>query len=165
MPLEQQLELSLMIILSAILSMAIGMDRERSDRHTAGLRTHMMVAVGACLFTILSMYAFPSGDPGRVAAQVVTGVGFLGAGVIVERKRGAHNLTTAASVWVTAAIGMAVGSGNWLIGITATLVVWFILDIIRRYTKRDQKPPIEFNEDGEVEFHLMDPNIPDKKPE
>ena len=131
MSLQLQLELSLLILLSAFLSMIIGLDRERRD-YSAGLRTHMLVGIGACLFTLLSRYAFPIGDPGRVAAQVVSGVGFLGAGAILKQRDGVFGLTTAANIWATAAVGMAVGTGAWLLALITTLSIWMVLVIIRR---------------------------------
>lgn len=134
--LEQQFALSLNILLAGLLSALIGIDREQRARNDAGLRTHMLVGMGSCLFTLLSIHAFGgNGDPARVAAQIVSGIGFLGAGVIIFRGRRVHNLTTAASVWVTAAIGMTVGTGAWLLGIVATLIVWFTLDPLRKMTK------------------------------
>ena len=132
MSLQLQAEISLAIIVAAILGMVIGLDRER--RHSpAGLRTHMLVAVGSCLFTVLSYHAFPGADPSRVAAQIVTGIGFLGAGTIIQHRRGVHELTTAASIWATAAVGMAVGTGAWFLALSATLTIWLILDVIRRF--------------------------------
>jgi putative Mg2+ transporter-C (MgtC) family protein len=138
MELQTQAETIVYLILAACLSALIGMDRERVAT-AAGLRTHMLVGMGSCLFTALSLHAFPGSETSRVAAQIVTGIGFLGAGVIVERKHGVHNLTTAASIWVTAAIGMAVGAGAWLVAIGATVMIWIILVIIRRAEVR-KKP-------------------------
>ncbi|MBN1286448.1 MAG: MgtC/SapB family protein [Anaerolineae bacterium] len=137
MSLTLQFETSLLLVLAALLSMLLGMDRERRQR-SAGLRTHMLVGVGACLFTLLSVYAFPAGDPARVAANVVTGVGFLGAGAIIQRKHEVHDLTTAANIWATAAVGMAVGMNAWFLAIIATLVIWVILVVIRRFSKADE---------------------------
>jgi putative Mg2+ transporter-C (MgtC) family protein len=132
MTLLEQLETSILLLIAAFLSMIIGLERERRQR-PAGLRTHMLVGLGACLFTSLSFHAFPGSDPARVAAQVVVGIGFLGAGTIIQRKRDVHDLTTAASIWATAAIGMAVGTGAWFMALCATLLMWFILAIIRRF--------------------------------
>ncbi len=129
MTLDQQLQLSLALLLSALLSLLIGYDRERRNK-SAGLRTHMLAGVGSCLFTILSMNAFPEGDPTRVASNIVTGIGFLGAGTIIHTPRRAKALTTAASIWATAAIGMAVGTGAWLIAIVGTLIIWSILALL-----------------------------------
>src|SRR6185436_14932446 len=106
MSLETQAILAFDLVLSALLSMLIGIDRERG-RHPAGIRTHMLVGVGSCLFTILSLYAFPEDNGARVAANIVVGIGFLGAGTIIKEESGVKNLTTAASIWATAAVGMA----------------------------------------------------------
>lgn len=133
MSLELQLEASLYLLLSALLSMVVGLERERRQQ-PAGLRTHMMVGIGACLFTSLSRFAFVD-DPARVAAQIVSGIGFLGAGAILqfrgEKDHDIKHLTTAASIWATAAIGMATGAGAWFLAINATLLCWVILSIIR----------------------------------
>lgn len=130
MSLELQAEAILLLLLAAFLSALIGMDRERREKN-AGLRTHMLVGLGACLFTLLSRLAFGDvADSSRVAANIVTGVGFLGAGVIWRGKHRVHDLTTAASIWVTAAVGMAVGAGAWLVAISATVTIWIILAIM-----------------------------------
>ena len=134
MTLEQQFVLALRLMLAAVLSMLMGMERERRDK-PAGLRTHMLVGMGACLFTGLSVLAFPDADSSRVASTIVTGVGFIGAGVIWRSQNYVHDLTTAASIWITAAVGMAVGTGAWFVAICATLLVWFILDVLRRIEK------------------------------
>ncbi len=126
MSLEAQFQTTILLLLAAVLSMLIGLDREHRSQ-PAGLRTHMLVGVGACLITILSIHAFPGTEAGRVAAQIVSGVGFLGAGTIIQRK----GLTTAASIWATAGIGMAVGAGAWFLGIIATLLIWIVLSVMR----------------------------------
>ena len=132
MTLIVQFEAALELILAAFLSMIIGLDRERRDI-AAGLRTHMLVGMGACLFTLLSIHAFPGpGDSARVAAQIVSGIGFLGAGTIIQRRHSVHNLTTAASIWATAAIGMAVGTRAWFLALCGTLTIWFVLALLRR---------------------------------
>jgi putative Mg2+ transporter-C (MgtC) family protein len=131
MSLQVQAETVALLLIAALLSMIIGLDRERRDR-PAGLRTHMLVGVGACLFTILSIYAFPSGDPGRVASQILPGIGFLGAGAILKQRRDISGLTTAASVWSTAAVGMAVGTGAWLLALAATVIIWIILVLLSK---------------------------------
>ena len=135
MTLEEQLTVIGYIVLAAILSGLIGLERERRDKD-AGLRTHMLVGIGACLFTSLSYYAFPEADTSRVASNVVTGVGFLGAGMIWKGKSGVHDLTTAAGIWAVAAIGMAVGTGAWFIAIFATVMIWIILNTLRRLSIR-----------------------------
>lgn len=131
MTLEQQAVAAAQLVLAAALSMVIGLNRERREKD-AGLRTHMLVGVGACLFTILSLLAFPDSDSARVAAQIVVGIGFLGAGVIHRSEDRVHDLTTAATIWVTAALGMAVGVGAWFLAICAALVVWVTLDVMWR---------------------------------
>lgn len=135
MPLLLQLEISLWLLLAAFLGMVIGLERE-AKAHDAGIRTHILVCVGSCLFTLLSIYAFAPGDPGRVASQILPGIGFLGAGIILERQAGVKNLTTAAGIWTTAAIGMAVGSGAWFLAMVATLLVWVVLAVLRRLSIR-----------------------------
>lgn len=124
------------LLLAALLSMLIGLDRERRQR-PAGMRTHMLVGIGSCLFTVLSVYGFQGGDSSRVAAGVVTGIGFLGAGTILHRKGDVRDLTTAASIWVTAAVGMASGLGLWFIAIVAALIVWVVLAVLRRFELKD----------------------------
>lgn len=120
------------VILAGILGGAIGAEREIRERE-AGLRTHMLVAVGAALFTIVSAYAWTdfsfsqrggiTFDPTRIAAQIVTGIGFLGAGAIIRQGLSIRGLTTAASLWVVAAIGMASGAGYYSAALITTIVV------------------------------------------
>ena len=137
MSLQLQVEMFFLLLYAAFLSMVIGMNRE--DRgQPAGLRTHMLVGLGSCLFTQLSIYAFSPADPGRVAAQIVTGIGFLGAGTIITRSGQPHHLTTAASIWATAAVGMAVGAGAWFLALGGTVIIWVVLAILARYTKTDR---------------------------
>jgi len=146
MTIELQFTITLQLLAAALLSMIIGMDRERNQK-SAGLRTHMLTGVGACLFTTLSYQAFPEGDPTRIASNIVTGIGFLGAGTIVRRGDEAGDLTTAASIWTTAAVGMAVGTNAWFIAITSTLLIWVILAIIRLY-EDDKTDPEEQTTDN-----------------
>ena len=122
----------LRIAVAAALTGAIGMERELRER-AAGLRTHMLVGVGSALFTIVSAYAWTDFvfsreggvvfDPTRIAAQIVTGIGFLGAGAIIRQGLSVRGLTTAAGLWVVAAIGMAVGAGYYSAAVIATGVV------------------------------------------
>jgi putative Mg2+ transporter-C (MgtC) family protein len=127
-----ELELVGRLLLSAVLGGLIGLEREISDQ-PAGFRTHMLVALGACLFALVSAYSFAvfvgqeaspqfRFDPTRVAAQIVTGIGFLGAGAIIRYGMSVRGLTTAASLWVVAAIGTAVGLGGYLIGGVTTAI-------------------------------------------
>ena len=140
MTLEQQFVAVFQLMLAALLGGLIGLDRDRHQQG-AGLRTHILVGTGACLFTVLSALAFSSGDPSRVASQILPGIGFLGAGTILRYGRSVHGLTTAASIWITAAVGMAVGTGAWFLALCATLLIWFVLAVIRRAERRklDQK--------------------------
>lgn len=115
------------IAIATVLGAAIGYERERAGK-SAGVRTHGMVALGAALFTAVSMYGFGDrGDPGRMAAQIVTGVGFLGAGAILHTRGAVSGLTTAASLWVTAALGTAVGVGMYLMSLETAAFVWLLL--------------------------------------
>lgn len=115
----------LRLVLAAALGAAVGLEREVHG-HPAGLRTHLLVALGAALFTVISVAGFVSDDPvdpSRVAAQVVTGIGFLGAGAILKAGFTIRGLTTAASLWGTAAIGMAVGVGQHGLALVATAII------------------------------------------
>jgi putative Mg2+ transporter-C (MgtC) family protein len=140
--LEQQIQLMLNITLALVLSSIVGMNRERQNK-SAGLRTHILMGMGACIFTILSLHAFPGSDTSRVASNIVTGVGFLGGGIIIQRKREAYDLTTAAGIWVTAAIGMLAGAGAWLIAIYATVMSWFVLALLKQMEKNSKGATIE----------------------
>jgi len=112
------------LIAAAALGALIGLEREIHD-HPAGMRTHLLVSVGSAGFTVLSIAAFqaPGADPARIAAQIVTGIGFLGAGAILKEGATIRGLTTAASLWATAAVGMAAGAGSWLTALTITVIV------------------------------------------
>ncbi len=120
----------LRFLLAVGLGAGIGYQRERTGK-AAGLRTHILVSAGAAVFTLASMYGFGAGlaDPSRVAAGVVVGVGFIGAGVIFRGARGEEvaGLTTAATIWVTAAIGLAAGAGLYLLSVVVTAVIVGIL--------------------------------------
>ena len=138
MSIEQQLELCVRVFVAAVLSGLIGFERERHG-HTAGLRTHMLVGMGSALFTVLSIFAFSPGDPGRVAAQIVAGIGFIGAGAIIQRQnpsRSMHGLTTAAGVWTVSAIGMACGAGLYVVGVFSTLLAIFLLGALAAVSRR-----------------------------
>jgi putative Mg2+ transporter-C (MgtC) family protein len=139
-----QLDLAFRLIVAAILGAIIGIERERHE-HPAGIRTHMLVSIGSAAFTVLSIYSFGEGsDPGRVAAQIVTGIGFLGAGSILKGGGTIHGLTTAASLWVVAAVGMAAGAGAWGVAIATTIIVlislWPLQEIERRYFRHRREP-------------------------
>ena len=131
------------LMLAMVLGGIIGLERELKN-HSAGFRTHILVTVGSCIFMLVSVSmqviitAMPNGtvnnvDPSRIAAQVVSGIGFLGAGAIIQAKgRRIHGLTTAASLWVVAAIGLAVGAGLYLTSIIATIMLLIILTSFSR---------------------------------
>ncbi|HDD56527.1 MAG TPA: MgtC/SapB family protein [Nitrososphaeria archaeon] len=121
-----QLDFLLRIILAFALSGIIGFERERVDK-PAGLRTHILVGVGSCLFTILSFTAFPGSDPARVASYVVAGIGFIGAGTILQTRERVLGITTAASLWVAAAIGMAAGVGYYVLAVIVTALSYLTL--------------------------------------
>ncbi len=123
----------LRLMLSALAGGIVGMERESNNR-PAGLRTHILVTLGATLVMILSMYGFEGmgpggagGDPGRMAAQVVSGIGFLGAGTILRTGNSISGLTTAASIWVCGCIGLAIGNGYYFGGILTTIIVFLSL--------------------------------------
>ena len=113
------------LILAIVLGFSIGLERKMRLKE-AGPRTHTIMCLGACLFTLLSIGAFSGSDPARIAAQIVPGIGFIGAGMIFYRKNAIHGLTTAAGVWTTAAIGMAVGAGWYIVSLIATALIIFI---------------------------------------
>jgi len=118
----------LRLLLALVLGAAVGYQRERAAK-PAGLRTHILICLGAALFTVASMYGFcPAGDPARIAAGVVVGVGFLGAGVIMHREGGiVEGLTTAATMWVVAGIGLAAGAGLYMTSAVATAIILGVL--------------------------------------
>ncbi|MBR4912563.1 MAG: MgtC/SapB family protein [Bacteroidales bacterium] len=128
------------LLLATLLGSIIGFEREYHAKE-AGVRTHLLVALGSCLFMILSVYGFDfmldrdhvSFDPSRIASQVVTGIGFIGAGTIILQKQMVRGLTTAAGLWVTAAIGLACGNGMYLIAVVTTAIVLISLGLINVY--------------------------------
>jgi putative Mg2+ transporter-C (MgtC) family protein len=135
----------LRLFVAAALGGAIGLERELRDQE-AGFRTHLLVSLGACVFTLVSAYAWtdwrfstPQGivfDPTRIAAQIVTGIGFLGAGAIIVRGISVRGLTTAATLWVVAAIGMAAGTAYYTVAFGATVLVLVSLGPLRIVSKR-----------------------------
>ncbi len=131
----------LRLLLSMVLGMAVGAERKRKGQ-VAGIRTFALISMGACLAMILSIYVpqeymgLKNGDPGRIAAQVITGIGFLGGGAMIHMKGAVRGLTTAAGIWMTAIIGMAVGIGMYLVSIGATLLILLTLVTFEQYEKR-----------------------------
>jgi len=128
-----ELELVARLILGFVLSGLVGLEREVSLK-PAGLRTHVLVGLGSTLFTVLSLQAFPGSDPSRVAASIVVGIGFLGAGTIIKTQEKVIGLTTAATLWIVASIGVATGAGFYLLAIVATILAFSVLklDIFER---------------------------------
>ncbi len=133
------------LLIAALLGASIGLEREIHD-HPAGMRTHLLVSLGSAGFTVLSIAGFPSAgsDPARVAAQIVTGIGFLGAGAILKEGATIKGLTTAASLWVAAAVGMAAGAGAWVTAGVITLIaivsLWPLRAVGRRLNPRHEQP-------------------------
>ena len=130
------LQMIVRLLLTLVLSGLIGLERQ-VHRRDAGLRTHILVALGSCLIMLTSLYVFDiykdqvALDPVRIAAGVVTGIGFLGAGTIIREPDGVRGLTTAASLWVVAGIGLAVGVGFNKIAIYTTILVLIVLHFLR----------------------------------
>ena len=122
------------LFVAMILGGIVGLEREYRAKD-AGFRTHFLVAIGSALFTLISMYGFADGvkDTSRVAAQVVSGIGFLGAGIIVFQRNVIRGLTTAAGLWVTAAIGMACGVGQFYMAVLVTLLILIGLEVLNRF--------------------------------
>ncbi len=121
------------VVLALLLGGAIGFERERRNK-PAGLRTHMLVAAGTTCFTVASIYGFGDQiprDPSRVAAQIVSGVGFLGAGTIFRSGSEVRGLTTAATIWLVAALGMLVGTGMYWLAIFTTIISALVLRFLR----------------------------------
>lgn len=131
MPAALQIDLELLfrILLSFFLGGLIGLERERHGI-SAGIRTYGGICMGACVFGILSI-SFQNADPTRIAAQVATGVGFLGGGVIFRREDGITGLTTAATLWATAALGLAVAFGLYIISVVTSLLIYLMLYLPR----------------------------------
>lgn len=135
------------LVLSVLLCGAIGLERERRGR-TAGLRTHLLVGIGSCLIMIISIYGFPvitvngqtfNRDVARLAAQVITGVGFLGAGAIIHKRDGIRGLTTAATIWIVMAIGLCCGSMNFILAIGGTVIILVSLTVFRGVERKITK--------------------------
>jgi len=126
-----ELEMALRLLLATVLGAIIGFQRERANK-PAGIRTHSLISLGAALFAVVSAFAFPEADPSRIAAGIVTGIGFLGAGAIIHREAGlVGGLTTAASIWTVAGIGLAAGVGMYIVSSVAAVIVLVVLYVRR----------------------------------
>lgn len=141
---QAQLDALVPVIVALVLSGIIGLDREW--RHSpAGVRTHMLVGMGAALVMVLGTELYDANSAARLAANVITGIGFLGAGVIIQRGSRVHELTTAASLWFVAILGMVAGARLYVLATGATLLGWLVLAVLRWLTKRHipSEPPGE----------------------
>lgn len=135
-------EILVKISMSLILGLIIGLEREMTNK-TAGLRTHILICLGSTMFTILSLHGFTTeviqngvrivNDPARIAAQILTGIGFIGGGAVLHYGANVYGLTTAATIWVTASLGMAVGVGSYELAIITTVVTFLVLVVIRKF--------------------------------
>jgi putative Mg2+ transporter-C (MgtC) family protein len=131
-----ELEIILKILLAFLLGGMIGLERELSHKE-AGLRTNILIAVSSTLLTIISLKIVQISnlaDPGRITAQIVTGIGFLGAGAIIQARFAIQGLTTAATIWTVAAIGIGIGSGYYLISLIVTILVIIILTLLKKFS-------------------------------
>ncbi len=128
---ETEINLALRLTVGLVLGAIIGFEREL-HRQPAGFRTHSLVSLGAALFTVVSAFGFAGStvDPTRIAAQIVSGIGFIGAGTILQYRGNIRGLTTAASLWSVAAIGTAAGAGLFVVAITGTVLILVILSLL-----------------------------------
>lgn len=144
------IEFLIRLFVAVVLGFALGLERELTNKY-AGLRTHILVSLGACVFTLLSIYGFPTfaqgdnviidqatgvRDTARIAAQIVTGIGFIGAGTVLRNGPMVFGLTTAATLWIAASIGMACGTGLYDVAVISTILSVVVLTIIRVFEKR-----------------------------
>lgn len=132
-----QLEILIRLVLAAVLGSLVGFEREHMHR-PAGLRTNMLVCVGSALITLTSIYAISGSDPARIAAGIVTGIGFIGAGTIFRAEDKVVGLTTAASLWAVAGIGIAIGAGFYFATIVAAILIFIILEL-RFFEAKEEK--------------------------
>ena len=143
-------EFMIRLVLALVLGFALGLERELTNKY-AGLRTNILVCLGACVFTLLSIYGFPTyaggdnvivdqatgiRDTARVAAQIVTGIGFIGAGTVLRNGPMVFGLTTAATLWIAASIGMACGAGMYGIAVFSTIISVAVLTLIRIFERQ-----------------------------
>jgi putative Mg2+ transporter-C (MgtC) family protein len=124
---DPQVEALLRVLLAGGLAALIGLEREMEGK-AAGLRTYMLVGMGAAAFTVIGTLVYGAGDPAsRIGQGIVTGIGFLGAGVILQMKRRVIGLTTAAGIWASAAVGMSIGGGLYIVGIGTAVAIFLVL--------------------------------------
>ena len=145
----------LLASIAFVLCAVIGMERQFQHK-SAGIRTHALVGLGACVFTLISVEGFVylaeyqvTRDPSRIAAQIVSGVGFLGAGVIFVNRDVVRGLTTAASIWLVAVIGLTAGAQLYVLAVGATVISWFVLAVLLRVSRAID--PRQTAEDEEID--------------
>ncbi len=163
------------LVVSIILGFALGLERELTNK-TAGLRTHIFVCLGACVFTLLSIHGFPTfatgdnvivdqatgvRDTARIAAQIVTGIGFIGAGAVMRNGSSVHGITTAATLWIAAGIGMACGAGQYGIAVIATALSVLVLIGIKELERTILAPRKRSNKRLRVSLHCDKCNVND----
>lgn len=153
------------VLLSVFLGFLIGLEREITNK-SAGLRTNILVCIGSCLFTILSIYGFstalsiyPMGDPARVAAQVLTGIGFIGGGTVLRHGTSVYGLTTAAALWITASVGMACGCGKYSLAILCAILSVATLTLIRIFEKNCIRKNSKNNKILKISLIVSDENF------
>ena len=144
MPLSFDITILIRFILAVVLGATIGLERELTNKY-AGLRTNILVCLGSCVFTILSIYAFPLaadsvhpqafGDPARIAAQILTGIGFIGGGTVLRHGASVYGLTTAATLWVTAALGISLGAGMLFAGTLSFVLIMLTIGVFSHFSK------------------------------
>ena len=148
---ERELIFVAHVILAGFLGSLIGLERERHVG-LAGIRTHAAVAIGACLFGLISFHVSGPADPSRIAAQIVSGVGFLGAGVILRDRGRVRGLTTAATLWATASVGLAIANAMFILGIATTALLIGLLSLHRLpgwLTKKYKRHPLSDEDNGD----------------
>lgn len=151
-----EVDITIRLLVSMVLGLVIGFEREYTSKW-AGIKTHILVALGSTVFTVLSIYSFPKiavtgavassavcvGDPSRVAAQILTGIGFIGGGTVLRHGVSVFGLTTAASLWMAAAIGMAAGTGDFVLATVATTISIVVLVAFRKVQTVFIKPNVK----------------------
>jgi putative Mg2+ transporter-C (MgtC) family protein len=139
---QDQLEALIAVIVAGALAAIPGLDRERRQR-PAGLRTHMLVAMSAAMVTSLARITFSPDSAARIVANIITGIGFLGGGIIMQRKGFTYDVTTAATIWMVALLGIVVGYEMYVLAIGSTLVMAFVVTVIRIFSDKEVYHPAE----------------------
>lgn len=139
---EDELQALIAVIVAGLLAAIPGLDRERRQR-PAGLRTHMLVAMSAAMATSMSRLSFPVDSAARIVANIITGIGFLGGGIIMQRKGFTHDVTTAATIWMVALLGIVVGYERYVLAIGSTVAMGFVVTIVRWFEDKEVVHPAE----------------------